>query len=193
MSRSRVSVAAAALLLAAVLAGPASATESTIYPGIGIGKIRLGMTRTQVAKTLGPSTTVDEHSRVSGAPYKQVGWPFSAWSVGFLRGRVVFVSTTLRTQRTPGGIGQGTTAQKLLKAYPNGLCGLKHALLYLVTQPSGTQTIFRFGWTYERLPSGLTRRVTRVDEVWVRTRFRPIEEFAPENRCPDGWEKPKIY
>jgi len=125
----RAGVASAAFVGSLLVAGGASATESTVYPGVGIGKLRLGMTLAQVAKSLGPYSTVDERSRVAGSPYLEVGWNFGTWTVGFLRGQVVFVGTTLRAQRTPS---------------------------------------------------------------WVRTRFRPLEEFAPENRRPPGWEKPKI-
>ena len=80
----------------------------------------------------------------------------------------------------------------MLREYPHGLCGSKSRLLYLVGHEGGTQTLFSLSYSYEKLPSGYTKRITRVIEVWVRTRFRPLEEFAPENRCPPGWEKPKI-
>src|SRR5207247_6477745 len=103
----------------ALVVGGASATEASVGPGVAIGKLRLGMTRAQVAKSLGPYSTVDERSRVAGSPYLEVGWNFGTWTVGFLRGQVVFVGTTLRAQRTPSGIGQGSTAEQVLRAYPH--------------------------------------------------------------------------
>ena len=40
--------AALVIVAAAILAADAAATESTIYPGVRIGKVRLGMTLAQV-------------------------------------------------------------------------------------------------------------------------------------------------
>ena len=42
-----------AVVAACALVPSASATESTIYPGVGIGKVKLGMTRAQVVRVLG--------------------------------------------------------------------------------------------------------------------------------------------
>ena len=188
----RAGVGVLAVVAGLALAASAFGTESTVYPGVGIGKVRLGMTRAQVAKALGPYSLVDERARIGGAAYVQEGWDFDSWSVGFLRGRVVFIGTTLRAQRTPNGIRQGSTAEQLVRAYPHGLCGLKSKLLYLVAHAGGTQTIFNLRYDFQTLPSGARKRVTRVQEIWVRQRFRPLEEFAPENRCESGWEKPRI-
>jgi hypothetical protein len=47
------------LVLAAVAASTASASELTIYPGVGIGKVKLGMTRAQVLRVLGKDYIVN--------------------------------------------------------------------------------------------------------------------------------------
>ena len=47
------------LVLAAAVALPASAAELTIYPGVGVGKVELGMTRAQVVRVLGKDYIVN--------------------------------------------------------------------------------------------------------------------------------------
>jgi hypothetical protein len=44
-----------AAFIAGVLASGASAVESTIFPGVEIGKVKLGMTKAQVEWVLGSS------------------------------------------------------------------------------------------------------------------------------------------
>jgi hypothetical protein len=50
------------LVVAGVVASGASAMEETINPGVGIGKLKLGMTRAQVVRTLGRDYVVNESS-----------------------------------------------------------------------------------------------------------------------------------
>jgi len=120
--------AAVGVVLASVMfAGAAAATESTIVPGVGIGKLKLGMTQAQVEKVLGKEYLVNERATVGGAPYRELAWNFSTWSVGFLRSgatwRVVQVETTLRAQRTLAGIGVGSPFQQVVREYSHVLCG----------------------------------------------------------------------
>jgi hypothetical protein len=48
------------LVVAGVVASGASAMEETIHPGVGIGKLKLGMTRSQVVRALGKDYIVNE-------------------------------------------------------------------------------------------------------------------------------------
>jgi hypothetical protein len=115
------------VLAVAVLAAPASAAESTIMPGVGIGKVKLGMTQAQVEKVLGKDHLVNERATVGGAAYRELAWNFSTWSVGFLRQaktwRVVQVETTLSPQRTLAGIGVTSPFTQVVEKYPQVLCG----------------------------------------------------------------------
>jgi len=109
----------ATVLLVGAVAAPASATEVTIVPGVGIGKVELGMTPTQVKHVLGKDYVVNERSTVGGSQYFELGWNFSSWDAGFLKTgptyRVVQIGTTLRPQRTSTGIGPGASWRKLVK------------------------------------------------------------------------------
>ena len=55
----------------------ASATESTIYPGVGIGKVELGMTRAQVERTLGKDAIVNSQATFAGTRYVELAWNFA--------------------------------------------------------------------------------------------------------------------
>ena len=108
--------------LALVLVSGASATESTIYPGVGIGMVKLGMTLRQVKKALGSPQLVDTRAQLSGRRgYAEYGWNFSTLWVGFVntRGRLhaVLIGTDLRAQRTTDGVGVGTTLETLRHRY----------------------------------------------------------------------------
>jgi hypothetical protein len=94
----------ATVVAAASLASGASALESTIIRGVGIGKVKVGMTRAQVERILGKDSLVNDREQVGTAPDMELGWNFSSWTVGFLKQRgtyrVAQVGTTLRGQRT---------------------------------------------------------------------------------------------
>jgi hypothetical protein len=182
-----------ALLL--FLAVPAAAVESTIYPGIGIGKIKLGATQRQVERRLGSTHILNAHDDA----YTEWAWQFGAWTVGFRGGRVVQISTTVRAQQTAKRVGPGTPASTLVKAYPGGRC--THAVAlgsttplgspnfwrnygteYLVAHKGGGQTIFVLHRKKIETPdqpfhSSNTQVVT---DVYVRTAFRPLPEFGPD-------------
>lgn len=206
MSRCRASV--AVVLVAATVASSASATELTIYPGVGIGKVELGMTRAQVEHALGKDALVNGRATVGATQYVELGWNFATWTVAFARtGRIlhaVHVGTTVQGQTTPAGIGIGTPWRRLVHAYPHGLCAFGNSLglpkpsdsrfrmgvylEYLVPHKGGTQTIYVF---HNVFSEQLQRTVNyRVFEVHVRKAFAPLEEFAPNSRfrCADGWE-----
>jgi hypothetical protein len=184
-------LAAAAIVMAGV--GVAFATESTIFPGVGIGKVKLGMTAAQVKKTLGRDYVVNSSRRVNGKRYVEYGWDFSRWTTTFVQEgrtlRVVQIGTSLWAQKTVKRIGPGSTWRALVRGYPTGICATNnqpgHGALaeYLVQQPSGTQTIY---FVPEPTQAGGPWRVLWVH---VRTRWEVLPEFAPVGRadCRSDW------
>lgn len=58
--------------------------------------------------------------------YGELGWGMAAWRIGFegRRGnlRAVRIATGLRQERTPAGIGVGSTPHEVVKAYPRAVC-----------------------------------------------------------------------
>lgn len=190
----------AAAVLGAVLASSASATESTIYPGVGIGKLKLGMTLAQVKHVLGSDAIVNDRETIGGAQYVELGWNFSEWSVGFVRRgptyRAVHVTTAQRAQRTPAGVGPGTFWLKLVKAHPGGVCTFADgprggSLEYLVPRRGGTQTIFVLHeWPPRAGYYGIPVKTYSVISVVVRTLYEPRPEFARDypGRCRAGYQ-----
>jgi hypothetical protein len=173
----------------------ASGIESTIYPGVGIGKLKLGMTPRQVESRLGSSHILNARDDA----YTEWAWSFGAWTVGFRGGRVVQVATTVRAQRTAKHVGPGTSAERLVKAYPGGRCThaaalgsttplgspnfwRNYATEYLVAHKGGGQTIFVLHHKKIETPDQPFHSSNRqvVTEVYVRTAFRPLPEFAPD-------------
>jgi hypothetical protein len=170
-----------------MLPAGAGATESTIFPGVGIGKVELGMTKKQVAKALGRYRFVNERD----GSHLSVGWGFGEWTVDFVGDHVVQVATTLAAQRTRNGIGPGTTWRQLVRAYPGGRCGatylgLSIAAELLVAHRGGTQTIYVLPRPRQHTAAHRTWRVT---EVHVRTPFERLQEFSssPMVKCQPYW------
>ncbi len=104
------------------MASGASATESTIYPGVGIGKVKLGMTLGQVRRLLGPSQAVTARLRLAGGKqYVEYGWNFSEWRIGFIgrdTKRVALVATAFTRQRLSNDVGLGTTIETVRSKLP---------------------------------------------------------------------------
>jgi hypothetical protein len=184
-----------------VFASSASATESTIYPGVGMGKVKLGMTKAQVVRVLGKDSLVNDRATYDGKQYVDLGWNFGSWSVAFGRTgstlRVVQVSTTLGSQKTSARVGIGTFWRPLVRAYPGGACAFGNSiglpqdgvsgrfgsyLEYLVPHSGGTQTIFML-----KLEDN---HRYRVFEAHVRKPFTTLGEFGRDSpfRCRPGWE-----
>jgi hypothetical protein len=190
--------AAVAVALALALVPVASAVESTIYPDVGIGKVKLGMTKAEVEGVLGGDAIVDARDNVAGHAYLQLGWNYDSWSVGFLlqhgRYHAVRIGTSERAQRTRNRIGPGAHWPQVVKAYPNGRCTFLFNPIagpegpeYLVEHKGGTQTLFAFRlWPRQNDPTSPTYEVT---EVVVRSGFEPLPEFGPDWRygCVAGW------
>ena len=188
------------LVVAGVVVSGASALEETIYPGVGIGKVKLGMTRAQVVHMLGNDYVVNE----SGSSYTELGWNFSSWSVRLRGGRAVEVGTILHSQRTTKRVGPGTFWLKLVKAYPGGACTFTDVppagsaaygvLEYLVAHKGGTQTLFTLHPWPVRAYYGASPKTYFVVSVAVRTHYQAMPEFAAnyQYRCRDGWKTTKL-
>jgi hypothetical protein len=175
-----------------VIASTAAARESTIFPGVGIGKVKLGMTKAQVVRALGKHYIVNDRFTVHGKTYVEYAWNFAQWTVRFSTRpsyRVVQVATTAKTQRTPRGVGAGSRWLKVVHGSPGGLCTFWQTLEYLAPHKGGTQTIYQLkGWSAD--PSQQEIDTWRVTQVIVRTAYQPLHEFAPDYkmRCKDGWQ-----
>lgn len=184
---------------AAMVVATASATESTIYPGVGIGKVKLGMTLSQVKHVLGSEAIVNDRETINGSDYLELGWNFSAWAVGFSRRgstyHAVHVTTGLQGQRTTKAVGPGTFWLKLVNAYPGGACTFVETatggLEYLVPHRGGTQTLFMLkNWPPNAGFYGHTLKTYVVVTVSVRTPYQARPEFARDYpyRCRAGWQ-----
>ena len=195
--------AAIALILGAVGVPSASAIESTIYPGVGIGHVRLGMTKAQVERVLGRTPLLNARE---GA-YMELAWNFGTWTVGFERGLAVQISTTLSSQRTKLGIGPGSTWRALMRAHPGGRCtwnvrmGADRRFLtalwpeYLIGHRGGSQTLYVFKPAVSVFKPVVNYSSTPVvDEVVVRTTFRPLPEFQPSWAwsCLGDWRHARL-
>jgi hypothetical protein len=180
------------ILIAAVVAGTiasgASAFELTIHPGVGIGKVKLGMTKAQVERVLGR----DRISSERDGAYTEFAWNYETFTVGFVRGRAVQIATSLANQRTKKGVGVGATWLQLMRTHPGGQCAWNSIPNrppwpeYLLGRRGGrTQTLWVFKPWFTGEP--LTVRL-----VVVRTTFRPLPQFHPKPgmlRCAGNWRR----
>ena len=185
------------LLVAGIVASGASAMEETIFPGVGIGKLKLGMTRAQVVRMLGKGYTVNANTPA----YTELGWNFSSWTVRIKDGRTVEVGTSLRNEKTSKKVGPGAFWQTLVRAYPGGACTFNNVdttldgtLEYLVARKGGTQTLFTLHPWPVRAYYGASPKTYFVTAVAVRTRYQAQPEFAGSYpyKCRDGWKTTKL-
>jgi hypothetical protein len=117
------SVALAVALLVAPSAASAPERDALIRPGIGIGKVSLGMTQPQLRRAMGRAhDTGFSEQRPFGRRFLELVWdggPDDYFAVGLLGAprslRVVSISTTQPRERTPGGFGPGSSRAQLLQ------------------------------------------------------------------------------
>ena len=108
------------LVLAGILSAASTTSEAArdssavIRPGRSIGKFALGMTEQQLRRVAGRPTYVVQPRRGQFAR-RTVEWQYGAGGDYIVqlagspgRMRVNFVSTMLRRERTPRGVGPGT-------------------------------------------------------------------------------------
>lgn len=166
------------MVAACALVPSASAIESTIDPGVGVGKVKLGMTRAQVVRALGKDYIVNNRTASS----VELAWNFASWAVTLIGNRAVQIAVTAPSQKTPSGAGPGSTWRQLVRAYPHGVCttapySLLGVVEYLVPHKGGTQTIYLLPFR-----RSVAAGPWRVSEVRVRTPFKRLPEFGP------GWQ-----
>jgi hypothetical protein len=159
------------VVVAGILVTNASATKSTIVPGVGIGKVKLGMTLTQVKKALGQPQTVNKRMQLPAKQgYIEYGWNFSSTWVGFVNTNGVLhaslVGTVLVAEKTGNGVGVGVSPETLRRKLPVASCFQEDDGTY---RP-GSQYPGRI-WTYCLFRS--PRPVT-VFHVYCTVRGKPV-------------------
>jgi hypothetical protein len=111
-------------LALATAAGATTQRDALVRPGIGIGKVRLGMSLKQVRAAWGrPQATIESQER--GARRLELQYDFAAYVVALLgeprQERVVGVGTTLAKERTAQGLGVGSLERRLQRAFRSRL------------------------------------------------------------------------
>ena len=180
-----------AFVVLLMLVPTALGTESTINPGVSIGKVTLGMTEAQVKKAMGKW----RYAQADG-DHLTVGWGIASWTVVFESGKAVEVDTTLRSQRTTSGVGPGSPWHVLAQSYPHGLCVLEfrggnRTAELLVPHKGGTQTIFYVSGPRNNIYTGEHTTGWHLAEVHVRTPWTPLNEFGTNGgtvlACKSTW------
>jgi hypothetical protein len=113
--------------VAAAGASGAPQRDDRIRHGVGIGRIELGMTYSQVRRILGGPQTVNRRERLrDGRRYIEFSWDFGWWTVGFVRGRVAMVETANVRERTPEGLGVDSTLREVRRELRRVRCVSVH-------------------------------------------------------------------
>jgi hypothetical protein len=207
----KLTFAAAVVLTSAVLAGGAAAGEATIVPGVGMGKIRIGMTLSQVRRILGSDSVVNARSKVGHTPYLDLGWESSTWGVGFLKQqgtyRVAQVETTLRSERTREGLGVGSSFKEVARAYAQAICGYYYPTMgstveKSIYRASRYPAIALVVARYRKQLAFLVKSTSRLDssapyvvyKVIVRSSVPAAVDFPSSSypggtRCDAGWRE----
>lgn len=125
----------------------------------------------------------------------RTAWDPVTWQVGFRSTsrkeplRVTRVATAARSQRTPRGLGVGSRARDIKKAYPDATCVERFHLLphpykwIVVDAPRGGMTAFQ---VVESEPSSARRTPFYVTAVMVQAAW--FSKDWGHMRCDPGWE-----
>lgn len=116
----------AGAMLGTPSAAAAPAASLVIRPGIGIGKLRLGMTEAQVRRAMGKPQFVVTRRASFGLRSLEYQYGFAEYTVRLFgrpgRLRAVRVGTTLLRERTPQRMGVGSSERAVRRAYPGLRC-----------------------------------------------------------------------
>jgi hypothetical protein len=161
ISRRRAAAGAIVALTLAVAstASAGQARDELIRPGVSIGKVRLGMTVTEVRRALGKPWTVVSDDRGFGR--RALDLQYASLNVRVFgaqgRERVVVIESKETRERTSAGVGPGVLEAKLLRAQHGVKCNAWPSTATLdydfytriggnrtcfVDGPNGTRTIF---------------------------------------------------
>lgn len=193
MARSLVALAFVALALTPS-AGASTQRDALIRPGVGIGKVRLGMTLAQVRAAWGRPYAV----RITQLPRRgrtiELQYDFAAYIVTLAglprRESVVAVSTTLGEERLRQGMGVGSLERRLRSVFRGELqCGrlpvsVGAPMIYAgarrrctLGDRDGRHTVFtswiRMRYPWDARPVEDWTRLARVMEVVVRAPGAP--------------------
>jgi hypothetical protein len=177
-------------------AGAAPQRDALIRPGVGIGKVRLGMSLKQVRTAWGPPQAVIT-SQERGARKLELQYDYAAYVVSLVgvprRERVVSVGTTLAKERLSQGLGVGSLERRLQRAFGGRLRCERLDVVYMprssipvlasnrrdctLGAPGQAQTVFtsrirlQTAWDQHR-PEDWSR-LARVTEVLIRAPAAP--------------------
>jgi len=175
-----------AAVAALVAAGTAGGSSQLIRHGVGIGKVRLGMTEAQVRRALGRPTSVVRRRAGFGGARTELQFDEASYTVVLRRRsgamRVVAVSTILERERTREGLGVGTLEARVRRAY-----GSRLRCERLRTEPVDDRTSARMLMPPERncvLTVGGAQTVFRsvVKGRWPWSRLTPAD-----------WPRARVY
>src|SRR5215218_7631083 len=106
-------------------ASAASQRDALIRPGIGIGKVKLGMSLKQVRGAWGRPQAVVTTTNERGARTLELQYDYAAYVVTLVGApggeRVTAVGTTLAKERTSQGLGVGSLERRLQRAFRGDL------------------------------------------------------------------------
>ena len=173
-----------AAALAALPAGATTTHDLVIRPGVGIGKVRLGMTPAKLRAAMGKPLAVLPLQAPFGRRAVEWQYGYGAYTVR-LEGRgsvlrVASVTTTVRAERTREGFGVGTPQARVERAFAGHI---RCARLRTGTIGGSNNTIFVLDKNRECVvthPSG----ARTVFVTWV----KPVETYDGL-ATPERWEK----
>jgi hypothetical protein len=181
MNRSLVVLGFVALVLA-TSTGASTQRDALIRPGVGIGKVRLGMTLAQVRAAWGRPYAVQITPHQRGARTIELQYDFAAYVVTLVglprRERVVAVATTLAKERLRQDVGVGSLELRLLRVF--------RGELHCDRLPVSPETRSIYAGARRRCTLGDREGRHTVFTSWLHPRYpwdnRPVEDWARQAR-----------